>query len=206
VLLGAVCWALYGLFRQNGRLLLRVEALEAAAATAPLAQPDRAFADRSLARSRIERAGLAAGTIAPAFRLPALDGGDAALTDYSGRWLLLVFSDPDCAPCQALLPRLARAARKTDIEVLIVSRGDAEANRRKLADAGVTLRVALQRQWEISRLYAKFATPIGYLIDPQGRIADTVAAGAADILALLSNDDKRERTGFSDVPTRSSVH
>jgi len=70
----------------------------------------------------------------------------------------------------------------------------------------VTLRVALQRQWEISRLYAKFATPIGYLIDPQGRIADTVAAGAAAILALLSNDNKRERTGFSDVPTRSSVH
>jgi peroxiredoxin len=168
-LLVAVCWALYAVIRQNGRVLLRLEALEA---------------ERPLARSRLKRDGLAAGTRAPEFHLPTVDGGQAELADYAGRWLLLVFSDPECAPCTALLPRLASAARDAQLDLLLVGRGDAEANRRKLAEAGVDVRVALQSQWEISRLYAMFATPVGYLIDPHGRIAEPVAAGATAILGL----------------------
>jgi peroxiredoxin len=208
VLLGAVCWTLYGLLRQNGRLLLRIEALEAASAdTGKSAPSGRVFADRSLARSRIERAGLAPGTAAPDFRLPTIDGREAALADYTGRWLLLVFTDPECAPCLAMLPRLERAARASQVSVLLISRRDADANRRKLADAGVTLRVALQQQWEISRLYAKFATPIAYLVDPRGRIAEDVAMGADAILALLSNrTHTHARPMGGDGSSRPVVH
>ena len=68
----------------------------------------------------------------------------------------------------------------------MVSRGDTEENRRKIAAAGLTFPVALQRQWEISRLYGMFATPIGYLIDERGVIAADVAQGAEEILALHS--------------------
>jgi len=203
VLLGAVCWTLYSILRQNGRLLVRLEALEAALAEGRETQPDRVFADRSLARSRINRGGLTPGSTAPDFRLPTLDGGEATLADYAGRRLLLVFSDPDCAPCQALLPRLERAAGASMIDVLIVSRGTVEANREKLAAAGVTFRVALQRHWEISRLYAKFVTPAGYLIDPGGRIASAAAAGPAAILALIVNE---QRSADRRHETRPSVH
>jgi len=206
VLLGAVCWTLYAVLRQNGRILARLDALEAAleGRRDPQERSERIFADRSLSASRLNRAGLAAGTIAPAFRLPTIDGGEAALADYAGRWLLLVFSDPECAPCQALLPRLARAGRASSVDVLLVSRGSVEANAAKLAAAGVSFRVALQRHWEISRLYARFATPIAYLIDPQGRIASPVAAGAAPILALIGNEQHtHDRRG--DTPT-ASVH
>ena len=45
----------------------------------------------------------------------------------------------------------------------MVSRGDTEANRRKAKAAGLTFPVCVQRQWEVSRLYAMFATPIAYL-------------------------------------------
>jgi hypothetical protein len=50
----------------------------------------------------------------------------------------------------------------------------------------LTFPVVLQRQWEISRLYGMFSTPIGYLIDAQGVIAADVAVGTEPILALLS--------------------
>ncbi len=56
----------------------------------------------SLARSRLNRSGLKAGTAAPDFRLPRLDGGELALADLGGRRVLLVFSDPECGPCNEL--------------------------------------------------------------------------------------------------------
>ena len=79
-----------------------------------------------------------------------------------------------------------------------------EELRGKLAGAGGTFRVALQRQWEISRLYDKFVTPLGYLIDPRGRVASTAAAGAPAILALIVNDEHAHRD--ADQAPRASVH
>jgi len=119
----------------------------------------------------------------------------------SGR-LLLVFSDPDCAPCTALLPKLQPAADRAGVSVLVISRGGYDANRRKLAEAGSTLRVALQAQWEISRLYGKFSTPIGYLIDEHGRTVTEVAGGGAAILALLGNHNVAVRQDSAQADRR----
>jgi peroxiredoxin len=186
--LAGVCWLLYGLLRQNGRLLMRVEALETALDQLAMGRGEvKAADDPSLSRSRINRAGLAAGTTAPGFRLPLLDGGHVSLADYSGRRVLLVFSDPSCGPCMSLLPRLEAAARHAGVAVLVISRGSAEANRTKRAQLGLSLPIALQAHWEISRLYCKFSTPMAYLIDERGRTAAEVASGGAAILALLSN-------------------
>src|SRR5207247_6303020 len=82
------------------------------------AAPSR-FSNRSLARSRIKRDGLKAGTPAPDFRLPRLDGrGDLSLENLRGRRVLLVFSSPHCGPCDALAPALQKFHREqTDREV-----------------------------------------------------------------------------------------
>ena len=72
------------------------------------------------------------------------------------------------------------------VSVVMVSRGDPDRNRRKAAEHGVTFPVVLQEQWKLSREYAKFATPIAYLIDAEGRIAADVALGIDAILALPS--------------------
>jgi peroxiredoxin len=144
--------------------------------------------NRSLADSHINRNGLAAGSPAPGFRLPRLDGDELSLEDYRGRRVLLVFSAPDCGPCNSLAPRLEQAHRhRPDVDVLMVSRGDAEANRRKITEQRVTFPVVLQKHWEVSRLYESFGTPIGYLINENGIIASNVAAGPEQILALLSD-------------------
>ena len=68
----------------------------------------------------------------------------------------------------------------------MVSRGEGEANRAKAAQHGLTFPIVLQKQWEISREYAKFGTPIGYLIDEEGIIARPAAVGVDPILALLA--------------------
>jgi peroxiredoxin len=142
--------------------------------------------NRDLADSKIQRNGLAAGTPAPTFALPRVEGGELSLEELRGRRVLLIFSDPKCGPCMALAPQLEQAHRQSDdVQVLMVSRGDVEANRAKVAEFGLTFPVVLQRQWEISRQYAMFATPVGYLIDEAGVVVSEVATGVDAILALL---------------------
>jgi peroxiredoxin len=141
--------------------------------------------DPSLARSRLQRGGLKAGAAAPDFRLPRIDGGELSLTDFKGRRVLLIFSDPDCGPCDQLAPQLQQLhLERPDLQIVVVSRRDAEANREKSALQGLTFPIVLQRQWEVSLKYAMFATPIGYLIDEQGIIVRDVAVGVEPILSL----------------------
>jgi peroxiredoxin len=145
--------------------------------------------DPSLARSRLNRNGLKAGTVAPDFNLPRIDGGELSLADLRGERVLLVFSDPECGPCMELAPRLEELHRlRSDLQVVMVSRREIEANRAKAKQLGLTFPIVLQRQWEISREYGMFATPIGYLIDEQGVIARDVAVGVEPILALVDGD------------------
>ena len=73
---------------------------------------------------------------------------------------------------------------RPELQVLMVSRRDAEATRAKAAKLGLTFSIVMQDQWEISLKYAMFATPIGYLIDEQGIILKDVAVGVAPILVL----------------------
>jgi peroxiredoxin len=144
-------------------------------------------ANKGLAASRLTRDGLKAGTPAPGFRLPRLDEGELSLEAYRGRRVLLVFSDPECVPCDQLLPHLERLHHeRRDLQVLMVGRRDVEANREKVAKLGLTFPVVLQKSWEVSLQYGIFATPVGYLIDEDGTIAADVAKGVEPILALVS--------------------
>jgi peroxiredoxin len=153
----------------------------------PADDPASRFGNRSLARSKIARNGLKAGTPAPLFRLPRLDGGELALDDLRGNRVLLVFSDPHCGPCEALAPLLEQSHREhPELRVVMISRGDPKENRAKVKAHGLTFPVVLQQHWEISRRYAMFAAPIAYLIDETGVITHDVAVGEDAIRNLLS--------------------
>lgn len=200
----AGCWFGYQLLTQNGRILIRLEAVERMIERlAPVSSgagtigeydaedPAARNTDRSLTKSRLKRDGLAPGTPAPDFRVLRVDGGELSLSQFRGQPMLLVFSDPNCGPCDALAPRLARRARTEDVAVVMVSRGDLAANRAKVAQHRLTFPIGLQRHWEVSREYAMFATPIGYWIDEEGIVAAPVAIGPDAILALLSQVGSR---------------
>jgi len=68
----------------------------------------------------------------------------------------------------------------------MISRGDMESNRKKVAQAGLTFPVAVQQNWGTSKDYGMFATPIAYLIDERGVIVSDVAAGEGAIRALTA--------------------
>jgi peroxiredoxin len=128
--------------------------------------------------------GLEPGTVAPRFTLPRLDGGRLSLDDYRGRPLLLVFSDPQCGACNVIMPKLEEVhGHAPDLSIVMVSRGEPDANREKVAELGLTFPVVLQRRWDLSRQYRKFATPVAYLIDGNGLIASKAVVGGA-LLAL----------------------
>lgn len=141
-----------------------------------------------LTESRLNRKGLEAGTKAPEFVLPSLNGDQHSLASFLDKRVLLVFSDPNCGPCDALAPELVRLHNRhlnDGLRVVMISRGDPDANRAKATKHGLPFTVLLQRQWEISKDYAMFATPVGYLIDQSGVISKPVAFGAKAILDLV---------------------
>ena len=143
--------------------------------------------ERSLSESRLERNGLPAGTPAPLFSLPDLHGDTVSLESYRGRLVLLVFSDPNCGPCNQFAPELVRIYKdRPDLSMIYVGRGDVEENRNKAEEHGFEFPVVLQKRWELSKQYGIFATPVAFLIDEQGIIAKNVAQGGAEILTLLS--------------------
>src|SRR3569833_1318725 len=142
--------------------------------------------NRSLADSKLNRSGLPAGATAPDFRIQGLHGGEIALGDHRGKRVLLVFSAPTCGPCNLVTPELERLHRcSAHVQVLMVSRGDLEANLAKAADQHLTFPIGLQRQWEISREYALFATPVAYLIDANGIVEQEPAVGAEAVIAVV---------------------
>ena len=137
--------------------------------------------------SRIVRDGLKAGTPAPAFRLPDIHGGTVSLDQFRGRKLLLVFSDPQCGPCDQLAPKLAELHRKHEnngLAVVMVGRGDPEQNRKKAGQHRIEFPVVLQEKWKLSRQYGIFATPVAFLVGKDGVIARNVATGPDEIMTL----------------------
>jgi peroxiredoxin len=142
---------------------------------------------RALSESRIQRSGLAPGSLAPRFTLEDIHGAPVNFDDFAGRRVLLVFSDPHCRPCDELTPHLVRIQRdhKADVRIVMVSRGDREENRRKAERHGVNFPVLVQPGWKVSRDYGIFATPVAFLIDEQGTIEREVAVGTDQINSLL---------------------
>ena len=153
--------------------------------------------ERSLAESHIERNGLRAGTLAPGFRLPDLQGHFVSLDDYRNRRVLLVFSDPHCGPCDELAPHLARLHqehRNNGLGVILVGRGSEEENRDKVRKFGFDFPVVLQDRWKLSKEYGIFATPVAFLIAENGVIAQDVAVGKDAILDLAAEAARLEET------------
>jgi peroxiredoxin len=68
----------------------------------------------------------------------------------------------------------------------MISKGEPGENRAKVREHGLTFPIVLQQQWQVSRRYAMFATPIAYLIDEAGIIIHDVAVGVDAILELMA--------------------
>jgi peroxiredoxin len=100
--------------------------------------------------------GLPIGAPAPGFRLTGLYGETLTLDALRapGQPVLLIFTDPNCGSCTALLPEVSRWQREhaAQLTLALISQGTAEANRAKIA-AHVVTHVLLQADQEVAKAY-----------------------------------------------------
>jgi thiol-disulfide isomerase/thioredoxin len=171
-----LAWLCLRLWQQQGRLLLRIEALEAA-------RGNQAAARRI---SEVVH-GLPVGAAAPDFSLPDPDGGTVTLAAARarGKPVLLVFTDPSCGPCAKLAPELARWQREHAdvVSILAIGRAGGEGEAAKRNGNGGP-RLLLQRGSEVEELYRVRGTPTAVAVTTDGRIGAEAATGVRAIREL----------------------
>jgi thiol-disulfide isomerase/thioredoxin/uncharacterized membrane protein YphA (DoxX/SURF4 family) len=194
-LLMASVFLLIQVIRQQGRLLLRLEAVEGRLPM-PTAKPVDALPP-----------GLPVGARAPAFRLNDLDGGESSLEGWLklNKPILLFFTHPGCGPCNSLLPDISMWHKESGakLSVVVISEGTAADNLSKnLGNVGPP--VLLQREREVAEAYQAYGTPAVVLVRTDGTIGSPVAMGAELVrqaaLRVIRGDmaaGKRHKAGSS---------
>ena len=130
--------------------------------------------------------GLPVGSPAPELELPLLTGGTWMGASGPGRTRLVLFWNPDCPPCQRILPELAIAARTwTGFDAAIIASGSAEENQ-GLSNAGLSIPIALQSRQEASRAFHVLESPAAVLVSPEGTVVGAPASGAQAIWNLIA--------------------
>lgn len=167
VLAGGV-WLAMHLLRQNGRLMLRLDAVERATGVVP---PEGA---------RPRPSGLEVGAPAPAVTLAVRDGGERPLDRLAPR-ALLVFADAGCGPCRRLFTDLEDwVARLGGLHLAVVLAGDAEA----ADEVPAAVEVLFDPERTAQEAFAVPGTPCGILV-ADGRVSTRPAPGAQAIERLL---------------------
>jgi peroxiredoxin/uncharacterized membrane protein YphA (DoxX/SURF4 family) len=183
-LLAGQWWFLVHLLRQNGRLLVRLEAVEVT-----LAEGGRVVAPSANGTHVPQAEGLPVGSEAPDFNLSGLHGETLTLEALrsSGKPVMALFTDPNCGPCNAMLPEVGswQEEHAHKLTLALISRGEMEENETKAQEHGLK-NVLLQKDWEVSESYEVGGTPSAVLIAPDGKVASPVAGGAEGIRGLLS--------------------
>jgi peroxiredoxin/uncharacterized membrane protein YphA (DoxX/SURF4 family) len=176
-LLVVIAALLTQILRQQGRMLLRFEGIE-----------ERLGIGSSRPIPAQPLAGLTPGTPAPDFTLPDLNGVSKSLKDLLSpkKPLLLMFSNPGCGPCQALLPEIAEWRRdmRDNLTSALISENSADAHHAYATLVGADA-VFLQREREVAEAYGAYATPAAVAVTTDGRIASYVAPGAEAIRRLV---------------------
>ncbi len=176
VVVAAPAALIWQLLRRHGVALLRVRELAATSADTTST--------------------LMIGDAAPSFDLPGLAGERVSLAGLlaTGRDVLLVFTDPRCGPCQALLPRLAtlHKAASPKWTVGLISRGSMADNLAAREEHGVRY-IARQAEHETDAAYGVGATPSAILIGADGRIVGPLVVGADHVARLMKPEAEHHR-------------
>ena len=189
ILLAAVAgvsWLLVHLLGQNGRLLVRIDRIEAALEDADIEIPDDDEDDEEDEEEEDE--GLPFGAPAPAFSLSGLYGETMTLDALRAteKPVLLLFTDPTCGPCNAMMGDVGKWQRDLSekLTIAVITRGSLEDNRNKAKQNNLT-HVLMQKSNEVADAYETYGTPTAVLVRPDGTIGSAAAGGADEIRTLV---------------------
>lgn len=152
-------------------------------------QANAAIADAK-SRSAQQGTGLSPGAPAPQFELLSVGGESVALSSLleRGRPVVLVFANPLCEPCNALIPQVSRwnstLSERLTFAVVEGATEQPEALVETSAQAPGLLILAEPDQ-TVSSEYGVVATPTAVTLAPDGRIAYPPASGAFAIEQLV---------------------
>jgi thiol-disulfide isomerase/thioredoxin len=180
VLLAAVGAAFLTLVRSYGRVLTRLDRVEAALESHGIAVVEEL---------ELPEIGLAPGTPVPPFAATTLAGQEISheTVAASGVATLLLFTSPHCGPCSSLMPTVARWQREQDerLTVVVASAGSAEEVRQEAERHGLTLALH-DRDGQLANLFRANGTPSAVLLSPDGTVASWVASGSEWIEQIVA--------------------
>jgi peroxiredoxin len=164
---------------QNAALTVRLETLEERARMGVRASEPAA----------LPAVGLPIGATAPTFRLNDLTGQSVTLEALraAGNPVMLLFTDPNCGPCQRLLPDVGlwQSEYGEEMTIALLSRGTVDENLAKTSAHGIR-NVILQNDREVREAYRVAGTPSAVIIRYDGTIGSETAAGAEAITILAT--------------------
>ncbi len=178
VLLLGLTWFTWELFKQNGRLLTRVRALEEMSGAPPTftlpGPPDKI-------------GGLAVGDLVPDLALATPDGGIRSVRELArsaATPVALVFTSPGCTGCDQLTDRMPALRDQLGgaLEPVLLVNGHGP---HVAAAAARGLSVLVQEDREAIFAFAVGAVPAAVIVDREGRIASATAMGPDAVEELL---------------------
>jgi hypothetical protein len=121
------------------------------------------------------------------FTLPDLEGNSVSLSNFRGRQVLLVNWSPGCGFCVKIAAALGRQVTPLaaeGIDLVLVTQGDADANRSLREDADLRAPTLLRGGTAIDP-FRGTGTPAAYFIDEEGRLAEPMVVGADQVPLLV---------------------
>jgi len=116
--------------------------------------------------------------IADDFTLPLLRGGNAALSSYRGKVVILNFWATWCPPCRTEMPSMETLYQRFNaqgLEILAVDIGESASSVQQfIRRAGYTFPVILDRDNRVSTVYQIEVIPTTYIINREGIIIGKV--------------------------------
>ena len=110
------------------------------------------------------------GRQAPAFQLPALDGGEQSLSAYRGRPVIVNFWATWCEPCKQEMPALqAETASRPDLVVLGIDNVESAVKVRPYVEQlGVHFPILLDQDGSAVERYQVSGLPTSFFVDRSG--------------------------------------
>jgi hypothetical protein len=182
-------WLLINLLRQNGRLLDRLDQLEAAVPRSiAVADPPPIHRHGNAATS-----GLPVGSPAPRFGLPDVNGSrygiDDALAD--GQETVVIFFETRCDACLELAAELNGRDDPSINRIVAIVQGRAADVAARFAGPGFVA-VLVDEEGKVAERYGVSGTPSAVAVAPDGMLGSAMAGGRAAVGRLLR---ERETAG-----------